>query len=247
MVLEFKLRNVRQLEARIRAGAREYAGVLFKDIEKEAESFANSVVRAIITDGRFAELQSDPTLRGQLGMPRPELQLGGDTDADDLASLIRDFRIRTVLTSRTQNISISFPTIQELELKLTRSLSKVDKSNVIPGPQQSWFRWWEFGDRGEIGSLTVTKSIIGAAVTRTESGNRKTLSDLISERSRSGFGIQLPKVPAVGITIIARGLIRDVYDRFGRVFPARMNKALRRFVGGKGKSPSAFFAGARRI
>ena len=101
---------------------------------------------------------------------------------------------------------------------------------MTPGSQQSWFRWWEYGDRGEITTLTVMRRTI-ARIARGQSNkskNRASLSRIISDRSRSGHAIQLRKIPAgPGGGVIGRGLIQDKYTNFGKIYPARVGRLVK--------------------
>ena len=243
MVLKFRVLNATQLEASIRTGAKAYSKAVFKEIEKATRKWSEDLIRSIEKDSKFSELKNSTELRGQLGLAVPEFRSGGDTDADHLIRELNTYKLTKVVNNKVQKIAVRFPTLNELEVRLTRSLSRVSKGTVSPGPTQSWFRWWEFGDRGEIDTLTVTRSTLGRA---TRGGtSRKTIQDLIKERSRSRAAIQIPSLPSIGVTISGRSLIRSKYDAFARIFPAAMSKALRRFVRGPGKNVNKFFVRAR--
>ena len=235
--LKIKLKpgTIRRLEASIRSGSKAVSAQLFNVIIDESNKWALSLIKAIESDSRFKELVSDDDLRGQLGMPRNQFRSGSDTDAEDLIILLRGYSVKSSSTSRSRKVNVKFPSLSVLEERLVRSLSSIsNKGAVTSGPLQSWFRWWEFGDQGEITSLTVLRRTIGKlkqAQGRGQSKSRSALIKLIAKKSRSGTALQITSLPADGTSHIAsRGLISDKYRRFGKIFPARIGKKVNSFI-----------------
>ena len=186
--IRLKPGTLQRLEASIRVGARTVSGQLIKVIKKESNNWARDLIKAIESDNRFKALQTDGDLRGQLGMARSQFRSGSDTDANDLITLLRGYSVKSSATGRSKKVNIKFPSLSVLEDRLVRSLSSIsDKGAVSGGPLQSWFRWWEFGDQGEITSLTVLRRTIGKlkqAQGRGQSKSRSALSKLIAKKSR---------------------------------------------------------------
>jgi len=250
--LKIRLRpgTLRRLEASIRGGAKAVSNQLFQVITAESNKWAQSLIKAIESDSRFSELKSDDDLRGQLGMARTQFKKGGDTDAEDLITLLRGYSVKSSTTGRSKKLNIKFPSLSILEQRLVRSLSSIsDKGAVSSGPLQSWFRWWEFGDQGEITSLTVLRRTIGKlkqAQGRGQSKSRSALAKLISRKSRSGTALQITSLPADGTSHISgRGLISDKYRKFAKIFPARLGKKVKAYQRNNRTRIQKLFAQAR--
>lgn len=230
MALRFKVKDTRKLETTLRGGSKRVSDALFQVVKDDAHKFAKGLINSVEQDSRFNELRTSDDLRGVLGMPKPAFRQGADTDAEDLIRILKTYEVIGTRNARYKTVRIVFPTLQQLEEKLTRSLSTIQKGVAIPGPQQSWFRWWEFGDRGEITSLTVMRRTI-ARIARGQSNKSKSRSKLariISERSRSGSAIQLPNIPAgPGGGVQGRSLIQDKYRNFAKIYPARAGRLVK--------------------
>jgi len=233
MALRFKIQrgNFKKLEGAIRSGGQGLSKELKIVIKKDMNKWAKGLIKAVQSDPRFTELTSDPDLRGKLGMPKQSFRKGSDTDAEDLIKLLNTFRITETRSGRARTLKVLFPSIDKLEENLTRNLSKIRGGKVTSGPTQSWFRWWEFGDRGEITSLTVLRKTISKIASRSGRGiNRARLNNLITNRSRSGSAVQLRLPKSAGGGIAGRGLISNKYRNFRKIFPARIGKVVKGFV-----------------
>jgi len=237
MAINVKLKagTIRKLETAIRSGSRAFAGTLQTVILNETNKWAQGLIKAIEKDSRFSELKSSEDLRGQLGMARRQFKRGSDTDADDLIRLLHTYQIKSKKGLRTKSINVKFPSLNILEDRLVRSLSSINsKGIVLPGPPQSWFRWWEFGDQGEITSLTVLRRTIGKLAQTQGRGQTKGRSKLLQamqERSRSGAALQVKSRPAGADShIFARGLISEKYKNFGKIFPATIGKKVQQYI-----------------
>jgi hypothetical protein len=240
-----RITNLREFEARLSGGVKNLSRKTFNEVKKEARTFLSGLATNVENTPDYNKLRNDSELRGKLGLAVPGKKTGGDTDAEDLIELLRRFQVRTKNTGRSRQFRITFPSIDELEKKLTHSLSRLDKGRVIHGPRSSWFRWWEFGDRGEIRSLTVLRKTVNKLVSRSggKDVSRASLLDIIRQRSRSNEALQIPNRRAdENSSIRPTGLIRKVYSNFARVFPARMGKVLRRIVTANGGRAEKFFA-----
>ncbi len=236
MVLKIKLRRgtIQKLEASIRGGAQAVSKQLHRVIRDETIKWAKGLIRAIETDSRFTELKSDTDLRGVLGMPRKQFRRGSDTDADDLIGLLNTFKITSNAGLRSKKVSVKFPSVQSLENQLVRSFTTItNKGSVISGATQSWFRWWEFGDQGEITSLTILRRTIGKlkqARGKGQSRSRANLTRLINKKSRSGAALQIANRPADSNShITGRGLVTEKYKNFAKIFPARVGKKVKQY------------------
>lgn len=240
MALRFKVKDTRKLETTLRGGSKRVSDALFQVVKDDAHKFAKGLINSVEQDSRFNELRTSDDLRGVLGMPKPAFRQGADTDAEDLIRILKTYEVIGTRNARYKTVRIVFPTLQQLEEKLTRSLSTIQKGVAIPGPQQSWFRWWEFGDQGEIDTLTVFKRTVSAVASR-RGTSRITLNQLIENRSRSGQAIQLiGRLGGANSGIVGRGLIGKVYEDFGRILPAQVSNVLRKFV--RNNRPNSFFA-----
>jgi hypothetical protein len=237
MAVRIKLQRgaLRKLEASLRAGGRALTEQLHKVLIDDVHKWAKGIIRAIESDSRFNELRTSEDLRGVLGMPLKRFRKGGDTDADDLIKLLHTYRVTSSATLLSKKINVVFPTIKNLEEELVRSLSTIDDKGVVTaGPRKSWFSWWEFGDRGEITSLTVLRRTVGKLAAAKGSGQTKGRSNLlrlIRDRSRSGAALQIAGIPAnASSRVEARGLVGEKYRNFAKIFPARMGKTMRNYV-----------------
>ena len=240
--------NLRKLEASVRAGTRTLQSELLGVVQKSVDRWAQGLIKAIESDQRFSELRSDPDLRGALGMAKQQFRKGSDTDAEDLIAQLRTYKLKTSRSIRFRKVNVKFPTLAQLEKKLTRNLSTISATGGVKvGPRQSWFRWWEFGDRGEITSLTVLRKNIGriAVNSKGSSRSRDKLLKLIQTKSRSGSALQLNSLPAGASTgITGRNLVTEKYEAFARVFPARLGKAVNDYVRRNSTKISKFYTRA---
>ncbi len=238
--LRFKIRNAKKLEARIAVAARNYANAAFNAIEKELEKTGARIIRRIENSEEYRQLVSDPILRGKLGLAAPGRKSGGDTDAPDLIRALGNFKVTRNRAFNTRRFRLEMPSLQDLEQQLTHRLTTFGRGAFLPGPIQSWFRWWEFGDRGEIDTLTVFQRSSAAAAGRLRT-SRVSLNRLIAERSRSGSAIQIASEPANDASsITGSNLIGRTYANFGRILPAQLGKVLRQFT--RNNKPNSFFA-----
>ena len=245
-MVQFKITNLQQFEAQIKSGAKRLSRKTFEALEKDALKFFKGVPKAVENSLGFQELKSNEDLRGKLGLARPALRSGGDTDANDLIKLLQNIKVSRSATGRKRKIKVGFLSLQRLEEELTHQLSVVEKGSVRAGPRTSWFRWWEFGDRGEITSLTVLRKTVSKLARKSNAASRSNLLQIIRDRSRSGAAIQLAsRAPDENSTIVARNVVGQVYGRFAKIFPARMGKTLRAFVSRRGGSANSFFT--RRV
>lgn len=247
-MVRLKITNLREFEARLSAGAQNLSNATFKHLRKEAQKFYNSLAGNVEKSSAYQRLRSDEQLRGQLGLAIPSRKYGSDTDAENLIELLRKFKTKTSKTRTSKKFTIVFPTLEQLEQRLTHNLTRVRGGRIIRGQRASWFRWWEFGDRGEIQTLTVTRRNI-AKMLKTKSGkstqtkSRTQLLEIIRDRSRSAAAIQLrDRSPDENTSIQGAGLIRQTYANYARIFPARMGLAMRRFVGKNNGRAEKFFA-----
>ncbi len=243
-----KITNLRQFEARLSGGVENLSKATFKLVKKEAEKFLSGLPDNVAASTEYQRLSRDSELRGKLGLAIASRKSGGDTDAEHLITLLRKFKKRTKLSRASRQFRITFPSLDELEEKLVHTFSSIDKGVVRSGPKASWFRWWEFGDRGEINSLiilrrTISKLIVKKTGSQKQQKSRSQLLDIISQRSRSNQAIQLEgRRPDENSSIVATGLIQKTYANFSRVFPARMGKVLRRLILQNGGRAERFFA-----
>ena len=242
--VRFSVRNARQLAADVALAARNYGNAAFSEVEKELQRVANRIIETISSSEEYRRLQSDPILRGKLGLARQGLKTGGDTDAEDLLKELSNFKITRTRRFTVREFTLTMPTLRDLEEKLTHRLTRRIGGSFTGGPSQSWFRWWEFGDQGEIDTLTIFKRGSQSAARR--SGiNTVTLSRLIDEQSRSGFAIQSFNKPAdLNSSITGSNLIGRTYGNFAQVLPATVGKVLQRFA--RNNRPNNFFIGVTR-
>jgi hypothetical protein len=243
-----KITNLKAFEARLSGGVENLSKATFKAVKKDAEKFLGGLADNVANTPEFKELQSDAETRGKLGLAVKSKKTGGDTDAPDLIKLLRKFKVRTRSIKGGRKFTVTFPSIQELEEKLTHNLSKVKDGVVLRGPTTSWFRWWEHGDRGEIDSLTVLRKTISKIISQ-KSGkprnkaSRGSLLQIITDRSRSNEAIQLlNRQPDENSHISPTRLIQRTYSNFARVFPARMGKTLKKIVSQNNGRAEKFFA-----
>lgn len=238
--LRFKVANPKQLEATIALTARNYANAAFSAVEKQLAKTGERIVRRVESSHEYRELLTSPTLRGKLGLATRANKLGGDTDAEDLIKELQNFTISRNRSPSARRFTLKMPTVLDLENRLTHRLTKFENGRFLLGPIQSWFRWWEFGDQGEIDTLTVFKRTVSAVASR-RGTSRITLNQLIENRSRSGQAIQLiGRLGGANSGIVGRGLIGKVYEDFGRILPAQVSNVLRKFV--RNNRPNSFFA-----
>lgn len=237
--LKFSIRNAKQLEASLVIAAKNYANAAFDAIEKELKTLGNNIIRRVESSEEYRKLLTDPTIRGKLGLARQGLKTGSDTDAEDLIKELKSFTVTRRRSFNTRNFSFKMPTLQELESRLTHRLTKNIGGSFAPGRLQSWFRWWEFGDNGEIDTLTLFRRGSAAAARRLGINNMN-INQLINARSRSGSALQIISQPADGnSSIVGNNLIGNIYQNFGQIFPAQVGKALRRFT--RNNKPNSFF------
>lgn len=224
MRVNIGIENIKGLELEIRSGLNNTFKALFKELEKDIQNFGKSVVKAVANSPEFAELMTDPILRAQLGMPRKTFRLGSDTDGEDLLEELAKFIYKSNVTGRTKQINITFPTLKQLEDKLQRNLSKIGKNSFKPGPRQSWFKWWEYGNSADAEGFTLTLRNLS----RINPRKARNINDIIRERSRSGFGLQVDSVNSVTV-IEGRHLISKIYSNYGQIFPAYIATRVKRF------------------
>ena len=239
--LRIKLRDVQGFEAQISGGIRRMAGAAMDLVEKDAEKLVQSVIRRITSSTDFQKLKSDPFLRGKLGFAKEALKSGGDTDADDLVKELENTKLTRSRNILSRRMVITFPSIKELQDRLVLRFTKISSRGVLPGRTQSWFDWWEFGDQGEIDSAVVFKR--GG---RRVGVNRKSLNKLIEDRSRGGFALQLPSLPANDASSIRPSLVvSTTYDNFARIYPARVGKLISDFAKRTNTRRFGFFSKSR--
>ena len=245
-MVKIRISNLNEFEARLSAGVKNLSRATFNEIKKDAIKFYSGLADNVARSNEFQLLQSDPDLRGKLGLAKPALKFASDTDANDLIKELRKFKVKTATSTRGRRLTITFPSISRLEKKLTHNFTRLKDGRTIRGPRMSWFRWWEFGDRGEISSLTVLKRTVTKLGGTTSAGRQKSraqLLQILKEKSRSGSAIQLKKQsPDANSRIDGASLIRRTYGNFARVFPARMGKTLKKIIARNGGRAEKFFA-----
>jgi len=237
--------NLNQFSALLTSGATKLAKEVHKDLSKDAEKFFRGVAGSVGRSSEYQDLKFNENLRGKLGLATKALRTGGDTDAEDLLNLLRKLKISHRKTAGRNVVRFSLPTLQFLEKKLTHRFTKVDKGSIKSGPTHSWFRWWEFGDRGEITSLIILRQTIAKLVSRTSKRKKSktALLQILKERSRSGSAIQITnRSPDHNSSIAGTHRIGTTYSNFARIFPARMGKSLKRFVQKNGGRAERLFA-----
>jgi hypothetical protein len=243
-----KITNLKDFEARLSGGVENLSKKTFKAVKKDAEVFLGGLADSVANSSDFKELKSDSELRGKLGLATSAKKTGGDTDAENLIIQLRKFKVRTRSVKGGRKFTVTFPSIQELEDKLTHNLSKVKDGTIRRGPTVSWFRWWEHGDRGEIDSLTILRKTVSKLISKKSgkprnSASRGSLLDIITKRSRSNEAIQLlNRQPDENSSIAPTRLVQRTYANFARVFPARMGKTLKKIVLENNGRAEKFFA-----
>jgi len=245
-MVRLKITNLREFAARLSAGARNLSKATFKHLQAETKKFFEGLPDRLATHPEFIRLKQDEELRGKLGLAKVGLKFGSDTDAEDLIKELKRIKVTTRINKAGYKYTVTFPTLDILEQKLTHNLSKVDNGVARRGPRQSWFRWWEFGDRGEISSLTILRKTITKLIERQEPGKRVSRSQLLAvlrKRSRSGAAIQLiGRRPDNNSSIPATSLVQTFYGNYAQIYPARMGLSIKRFVSRNGGRAEKFFA-----
>jgi len=243
MALKFKVKDIQKLEATLKSGLLGFSKEIANEVRKDMKKMGEQIVDKVESSPQYIQLKTDEALRGKLGLAKPTLRVGGDTDAEDLIRLLSGFEVKSSFGKFFKKITLAFPTLLELERKLTHSFTKVDGGRVIRGPQHSWFRWWEFGDRGEITTFTLLKSGVMAQARRSKRSKDKIL-DIIATKTRTGFAIQLPSLPpGPNSSIDGANLIQTIYQNYARIFPARIGKVVKRVARKNGGRLSRFFRG----
>lgn len=239
--LQVKLRDVKKFEAEVAGGIRRMTAGAMAAIEADAKKLVQSVIKRISGSPEYRALLTDERVQGIIGFPKPSLARGGDTSPEDLIRLLSQTKVQRSRGVITRRLLIQFPSINELIDQLVINLSIVDKGELKPGRTQSWFRWWEFGNAADVDSLTVFRqSSAGAGV------DRRTLTQLITERSRSGEAIQLTSRGPNQNSIIAPNLlISKTYDNFARIYPARVGKIISNFARETNTGKFRFFSRSR--
>jgi hypothetical protein len=244
-MVKLHITNLDQFAAQLKSGATNLAKETHKELSRDAEKFFRGLAANVERSQEYQDLRFNQALRGKLGLARQALKSGGDTDAEDLLELLRRVSIKRRITGKRNVTSFSLPSLTFLEAKLTHRLTKVNKGSIQSGPIHSWFRWWEFGDRGEINSLTILRQTISKLVRKGNSGNKKSrtaLLQILKNKSRSGEAIQvLDKSPDQNSNISPTRLIGRTYSNFARIFPAVMGKSLRRFTSRQSGRAERFF------
>ena len=244
-MVRLRIKNLDAFAAQIQAGAKNLAKETFRELSKDAEKFFRGVSASVENSKAYQDLKLNSKLRGKLGLATKALRVGGDTDAKDLLIELRKLKIQRTKTGRSRKFKVSLPSLAHLEKKLTHSRTTVDKGSIKSGPIFSWFRWWEFGDRGEINSLTILRQTISKLVSKSAKNkkSRTALLQILKNRSRSGSAIQIrDRSPDQNSSIQATGLVGKTYDNFARIFPAVMAKSLRRLIRKHGGRAEKLFA-----
>ena len=247
-MVKLRITNLPEFEARLSGGVKNLTNATFKEVKKDAAKFFGGLADNVAQTTEYKRLASDSELRGKLGLAIASRKSGGDTDAPDLIASLSKFKIKVTSNGSTRKFNVVFPSLQELEDKLTHNLSKINKGVITRGRKASWFRWWEHGDRGEINSLTVLRKTISKIVSNKsgKSKNKKSrtqLLELLSKRSRSNEAIQLRNLrPDENSHISPTKRIQTTYANFARIFPARMGKTLKKIVARNGGRAEKFFA-----
>jgi hypothetical protein len=235
-----RITNLNRFESELKVGMENMSANIFKELTKDAEKLFGGVAKQIESSAEFKDLNSGEKIRGQLGLASESNKLGSDTDAKDLITLVNAFKIDVIVTKGTKRFTVRYPTLDELERNLTHAWTRITPTGVDIGPRVSWFRWWEFGDRGEVSSLTLTAANISKAVKikinqKRSVASKEKLLDLIIDRSRSGLAIQLTRLPPdAGSHIIGRNRVQQTYSNFLKIFPARMGKVLKSLIARNG-------------
>jgi hypothetical protein len=229
-----RITNLTQFEVQLKTTVKNISNNVFEALAADAKKLFQGIPDNVQASAEFQELATDEELRGKLGMPNEANKLGSDTDASDLILMLRQFKTVKHKSTANYRLEFKFPSLVEFEDGLIRSLSRFRSGRIQPGPHQSWFKWWEFGDKGEITTLTVSQRNIDALLGRLKnpgSNDRARLLNILRKGSRSGFAMQAIEQEADGNSkIIGRGLIGRTYQNYIRIFPARMGKTLKKLV-----------------
>lgn len=247
-----RITNLPQFEAQLQSNIGLVSSKVSQVLTEEALAFFNKLPETVADSKEFLELQRSEELRGKLGLAAPGRGAGSDTGPEDLLNILRQYKVVKTrgtggprFASSIRKLSIIFPSINEFEEKLIHNLSRFRRGAFTPGQTVSWFRWWEFGDQGEIDTLTVTPQNAGVVANRfSRTTGVDRVLNAIKRVSRSGFAMQAVELEADGDShIVGRGLISKVYADYLNRFPRHMAKVFRQF----GINPKSFFAGARGI
>lgn len=239
-MVRFKITNLKEFEATFTSSVKALSAGAVKAMEVEAVKHFKGIAKKVEKSTEYKKLMNDQDLRGILGMPAPGKGFGSDTDGPDLLRILSKFKVRRadIKGGKHRRFVIRFPSMQELEQTLTRNLSRLESGIPKPSNRASWFRWWEFGDRGEMVGQTVLKSNL-ASFARKRSKKTKGKRDLlkiIREKSRSGYGIQLTKNVRGSTGLQGARLVTRIYADFATKFRGHMQKAVRAYVGKVNKS-----------
>jgi len=231
-----RIKNLDRFSSDLQASMDNLSSNVFDSLVKDAKKLFDGVARQVENSPEYKELRNSDKLRGQLGLAKPANKFGSDTDAEDLLQELKDFSLNVVSTKSIRRLTVQFKPLEELERILQHNLSSITDTGISIGPRVSWFRWWEFGDRGEITTLTITAANISKSIQRQKQKGQGTVSrqkllDLITARSRSGSALQLPSLPADADShIFGRSRIQQTYANYLKIFPARMGKTLKALI-----------------
>lgn len=229
----FRITNLPQFEAQLNAKMKDVSSNVFDTLSVEAQKLFQRIPQNIAQSPEFQDLKTGEKIRGQLGLALPGRKGGGDTDAEDLLNILKEYKVIKSKSSGVRKLSITFPDLSVFESRLLHNLSSIKRGQFMPGSRVSWFRWWEFGDRGEIDSLTITPanaSILTRSNFRRVSSESSILA-MIKKLSRSGFALQSTAFDADASShILGRGLIGRTYANYLRIFPAHMSRAIKQYV-----------------
>ncbi len=241
----YKVTNLREFEARFTSLVGALSAGAVSAMEQEALKFYKGIAKKVENSAGYKQLMTNQDLRGTLGMPAPGKRFGSDTDGPQLLEILRKFKSRRldIKGGRHRRFAIRFPSLGELEKSLTRNLSRVEGGLPKPGIRQSWFRWWEFGDGGEMEGQTILKSNLAAFAKKRskKTKGKRNLLKLIREKSRSGYALQLAASGGVSRGLQGAGVVTRIYAEFAQKFQPHMARAVKKFTRGSNKD-KRFFA-----
>ena len=244
-MVSYKVTNIREFEARFTSLVGALSAGAVNAMEQEAIKFYKGIAKKVEKSAGYKKLMNDQDLRGILGMPAPGKRFGSDTDGPQLLAILRKFNSRRldIKGGRHRRFAIRFPSMQWLEQTLTRNLSKVEGGIPQPGRRASWFRWWEFGDSGEMEGRTILKSNLASFARKRskKTKGKRNLLKLIREKSRSGYALQLTQGGNTSQGLQGAGVITDIYAEFAQKFQPHMARAVKKYVG-KANKNKRFFA-----